>query len=196
VKYRFVVTCIVLVIAGGSACGGSSQTEVATETAAPHIGPGGPILRGLTAGRQVLAPDGRYSLYVPAEWLELNVGLAEVSFRSPEANSVYQVSVTREQLDGIRQPQVYAEAGRRGVSRVYQNVLTLSMSPVQVGEVAAYRWVYTATTAGRDQMFYQLFVIDGGEGYVVTGSAPVTTEVSQMQALFDSIAGSLSFARG
>lgn len=185
---------ILTVVVGG--CGGQAAFDEPTATSAPQIGPGGPVLRGLNAGRQVLAPDGRYSMYVPADWLEVNAGLAEVSFQSPPTDNGFSVSVTREQLSGIRQPQVYAEAGRRSVSNVYQNVLTLSMAPVQVGEVAAYRWLYTARVSGRDQMYYQLFLIDGGEGFVVTGSAPATSNTSDILALFDAMAGSISFARG
>jgi hypothetical protein len=135
-------------------------------------------------------------MFVPADWLEINIGLAEVSFRSSDLSDPYSLNVAREQLEGIRQPQVYAEAGRRSVSGVYSNVLTLSMTPVQVGEVAAYRWVYTAVAGGSERLYYQLYLIDGGEGFVVTGNAPVTSDLSRVQALFDSIAGSISFARG
>lgn len=196
-KYRPLILCIAtLLLVGVIGCGGSQTAPPATETAAPRIGPGGPVLRGLTSGRQITAPDGRYAMFVPADWLEVNAGLAEVSFRSSDASDPYSVSVTREQLNGLRQPQAYAESGRRSVSNVYSNVLTLSMSPVQVGEIPAYRWLYTATVGGSERLFYQLFLIDGGEGFVVTGNAPVASDFSDAQVLFDSIAGSISFARG
>jgi hypothetical protein len=191
-----IVSIVLLVIVGAAGCGGSQPAEPVSDAAAPQTGPGGPILRGLTSGRQVMAPDGRYSMFVPADWLEINIGLAEVSFRSSDLSDPYSLNVAREQLEGIRQPQVYAEAGRRSVSGVYSNVLTLSMTPVQVGEVAAYRWVYTAVAGGSERLYYQLYLIDGGEGFVVTGNAPVTSDLSRVQALFDSIAGSISFARG
>lgn len=166
------------------------------ETPEQRIGPGGPILRGLTSGRQVTAPDGRYAMFVPADWLDVNVGLAELSFRSSDGAGPLLLSIAREPLTQTRQPQVYAEAGRRSVSAIYSQVLTLSMTPVQVGEIPAYRWMYTATVGGREQLFYQLFLIDGGEGFVVTGNAPVSSDFTDVQALFDSIAGSISFARG
>lgn len=189
-----VAASLVAVMAG---CGGNQPADSATETAAPSVGAGGPVLRGLSSGRQVMAPDGRYSLFVPADWIEIDIGLAEVSLRSTDSSdNTYSLNVARERLAGIRQPQVYAEAGRRAVSGLYGNVLTLSMSPVQVGEIPAYRWVYTATVGGSDRLYYQLFLIEAGEGFVVTGNAPITSNYEQAQALFDSIAGSLSFARG
>ena len=42
----------------------------------------------------------------------------------------------------------------------------------------------------------KLFIIDGRQGFVLTGSAPRHADERAMQALFDSIAGSLTFVRG
>jgi hypothetical protein len=198
VKDRPIIVLLLALALGTTVGCGGNQTAASptTSPSARVVGPGGPVLRGLTAGRQVTAPDGRYALFVPADWLEVNAGLAELSFQSSDAANPYSISIAREQLVETRQPQVYAEAGRRSVSAVYANVLTLSMTPVQVGEIPAYRWMYTATVSGRERMFYQLFLIDGGEGFVVTGNAPVTSDFSDAQELFDSISGSISFARG
>jgi hypothetical protein len=198
VKDRPIIV-LLLALALGTTVGCGGNQTVASPTTSPSarvVGPGGPVLRALTAGRQVTAPDGRYALFVPPDWLEVSAGLAELSFQSSDAANLYSISIAREQLVETRQPQVYAEAGRRSVSAVYANVLTLSMTPVQVGEIPAYRWMYTATVSGRERMFYQLFLIDGGEGFVVTGNAPVTSDFSDAQELFDSISGSISFARG
>jgi hypothetical protein len=144
----------------------------------------------------VIAPDGRYSMFVPGDWVEVAVGLSEITYRSPDATSTMILSVSREELVDIRRPQAYAEAGRRSVTAIYSNVLTLSMTPVQVGGIEAYRWIYTATVSGSERLFYQLFLIDGNEGFVVTGFAPATVDFGTTQALFDSMAGSINFARG
>jgi hypothetical protein len=44
--------------------------------------------------------------------------------------------------------------------------------------------------------YYQYFVLDGAQGFVLTGTAPSAADHSATQRLFDGIAGSLTFVRG
>jgi hypothetical protein len=187
-----VVTLLGIALAG---CGGDSQ-PTATPAGQMQMGPGGPILPSLQAGRQVMAPDGRYSLFVPSDWIEIDSGIAEVTFQSSDPGEQLTISIARERLNEIRRSQVYAEAGRRSVSAVWSNVVTLTMAPVQVGDVSAHRWVYTATINGVHRLVYQLYIVDGDEGFVLTGFAPTTVDYAQSQSVFDSVAGSFSFGVG
>lgn len=178
-----------------SGCGISRGSDAGpTATSPPPLS--GQALQPLEAGRDVLAPDGRYSLRVPSDWLTANAPVAEVSYRSPDLASSTSFTVVRENLTSIQRPQAYAEAARREITSQYRNVLTISLAPVRVGNHEAYRWIYTATRGSEDFYFYQLFVIDGGEGFVLTGLAPVTSDFATTQATFDAIAGTMLFARG
>jgi hypothetical protein len=176
-------------------CNGE-RMPAATPTEALRVGPGGPILRPLVSGRQVLAPDGRYALFVPADWIEVPSGVAEVTYQSPDPVDTLTVSIAREQLSETRRAQSYAEAGRRSVSAVWSNVITLTMAPVQVGEVSAYRWVYTASIGNVERLVYQLYIVEGSEGFVLTGFAPRDADIDAAQAVFDAIGGSISFGVG
>jgi hypothetical protein len=190
-----VITLVALFSVVLAGCGGEPE-PTATPMGQVQIGPGGPILPGLTSGRQVMAPDGRYAVFVPADWIEIGSGIAEVTYRSPDLEAAMTVSIARERLAEIRRAQAYAEAGRRSVSAVWTDVITLTMTPVQVGDVHAYRWLYTATVSGAERLVYQLYIVDGNEGFVLTGFAPIDSDFAQSQATFDAIAGSISFGVG
>lgn len=190
------LVCLLALALLVAACGGD-QAGGPTATAETAGQPGAVIaLPALRTGRDVLAPDGRYSLRVPGEWLEYDDPIAELAFRTVGEDPALALNVVREDLGESSRPQVYAEDARRRIRSVYSNVVSLSLSPVRIGELEAYRWVYTATAGGQERYFYQLFVIDAGQGFVLTGVAPIAADFSRTRALFDSIAGTLTFARG
>jgi hypothetical protein len=184
---------IFAVLTLAAACGGSAEPAAETPSAARI---GNLTLQPLQAGRDVTAADGRFALRVPADWVAANAPVAELSYRSPESGEQLSFSIVREELADIQRAQAYAEAGRRRIGELYQNVITLSLTPVRVGSHEAYRWVYTAGTASGEFFFYQLFLVDGGDGFVMTGLAPMTTDFAHAQSVFDSIAGSITLARG
>lgn len=189
------VGCLALVtlLAG---CGGDSAAEP-TGTAASAAQSGGPVvLQPLTTGRDVSASDGRYSLRVPGEWVEYDDQISELAYRTVVEDPVLSVNIVREELGENTRVQAYAENARQDIGGIYRNVITISLSPVMVGSIEAYRWVYTATIGERERLFYQLFIVDGGQGFVLTGLAPATADVSTTRSTFDAIAGSLTFARG
>jgi hypothetical protein len=157
---------------------------------------GGLTLQPLTAGRDVTSPDGRFALRVPADWVAANAPVAELSFRAPEDDEPLSFTIVREELAEIRRAQAYAEAGRRRIGEIYRNVITLSLTPVGVGSHDAYRWVFTADTGTGEFYFYQLYLVRGSDGFVMTGLAPITTDFSHAQSVFDAIAGSITIARG
>jgi hypothetical protein len=184
---------VVVVITLAMACGGSSDPAAATPSAART---GNLTLQPLLTGRDVTAPDGRFALRIPADWIAANAPVAELSYRSPEPDDQLSFSIVREELTDIRRAQAYAEAGRRRIGELYRNVITLSLTPVRVGSHQAYRWVYTAGTGTGEFFFYQLFLVDGSDGFVMTGLAPMTTDFVHAQSVFDTIAGSITLARG
>jgi hypothetical protein len=187
-----------------AACGGDKTLRqplpTITSTPATPVAGIGPFLQPLVGGQQITASDARYSISVPRDWVTIQAPPAELAFAQPSssASSGVTVNMAREPLGptGISDAQAYANAGRQRVSTIYQNVVTLSFDPVQVGTHGAWRWIYTAHTGGADHYYYQLFVLDGAEGFVLTGVAPADTDRRATQALFDSIAGSLTFVRG
>ncbi|HEY5864399.1 MAG TPA: hypothetical protein VI542_02435, partial [Candidatus Tectomicrobia bacterium] len=99
-------------------------------------------------------------------------------------------------IDGIENPRQYAEVGQQHGADIYPGVVTISSAAVRVGDRPAWRWLFTADIGEGGTLFYQLFIIDGRQGFVLTGSAPKDADQRTLQALFDSIAGSLTFVRG
>jgi hypothetical protein len=190
-RWTVIAMLLLGVLAG---CGRGDQPAPTLPTTSQPAA--GQQLQPLTSGRDVTAPDARYSLRVPLDWVEAGAPVAEVSYRSTDPASPLQLSIVREQLATIRQPQAYAEAGRRQVSEVYRNVITLSLSPVRIGNREAWRWTYTAESGGQERYFYQLYIVDGSVGLVLTGLAPIQYDFNQAQATFDSIAATITFARG
>lgn len=172
-----------------------------TPTPVTPVAGDGPFLQPLTGGQNVSPSDGRYAFNVPADWGSIQAPPAEVAYAQPgstNAQNAVTINLVRESLakKGIADARAYAEAARASIGDTYQDVLPLTFGPVQVGTHGAYRWTYTATTANQPHYIYQLFVIDGGEGFVLTGVAPIGADQRATQALFDSIAGSLTFVRG
>ncbi|MGH9175277.1 MAG: hypothetical protein ACRD1H_13020 [Vicinamibacterales bacterium] len=180
-----------------SGCGGNSRANAPTTTTGDDDSVTiNASLRPLTTGRDVTAPDGRYSLRVPGEWVRFDDPIAELAFRTTTESPALAINIVREDVDPDQRLQAYAEGARRRVGTVYRNVITLTLGPVRIGELEAYRWIYTATAGERQRLLYQLFVIDRGQGFVLTGMAPIDADLPTTQSLFDSIAGSLTFARG
>lgn len=177
-----------------AACGDSDKQTLDRPAGTAASGP--VVLTPLTAGRDLAAPDGWYTIRVPADWVESPPIVAELSARSTTGESPLSLRITREALDGITTPQAYLEATRRDINARYENVVTISLGPVRVGSVDAVRWLYTATVDGEPRMLYQLFVVQGGSGLVLTGIAPADSDYQQVGATFDTIAATLSFGRG
>ena len=188
-----------------TACGGA-QTPVPvrptiTATPATPVAGEGPFLLPLTGGREYTAADAHYSVSVPSDWTSINAPPAEQTFVQPgssDPGNGVTVNLVRERLGptGITTARAYAEAARKRIGEVYQDVAPISFEPVQIGTHGAWRWTYTAKTSGATHYIYQLFVLDGAEGFVLTGVGPADTDQRATQALFDSIAGSLTFVRG
>ena len=177
-------------------CGGDAAGDP-TSTTAPDAQAGSPnVLQALATGRDVLAPDGRYSLRVPGEWVQYDDPVAELAFRTVAEDPALSLNVVREDLGDNQRVQVYAEEARDRIRNIYRNVMSLSLSPVRIGALEAYRWIYTASVGARERLFYQLYVVEGGQGFVLTGSAPVAADLPTVRSMFDGIAGSLTFARG
>ncbi len=190
------VSCLVCLCLLLTACGGDDAGNP-TSTPAGAGQQGGPnVLQPLTTGREAQAEDGRFSLRVPGEWVEYDDPIAELSFRTVAEDPALAVNVIRESVGDNTRVQAYAEEARDDVGRIYRNVNSFSLSPVRIGALEAYRWIYTATVGERSRLFYQLYVIEGGQGFVLTGYAPIDADVSMVSATFDGIAGSLTFARG
>lgn len=196
------ILCISLV----AACGGDPQPRLDPATlptitptpATPVVGQG-EVLPALTDGQHVTPEDGRYTFLVPPDWYSLDAGIAEQYWVQPPAageSPQVSVNVVRESIGSVENARQYAELGREHGEEIYQGVITISSAPVRVGDRPAWRWLFTADVGSGGTLFYQLFIIDGRQGFVITGSAPKDADERQMQALFDSIAGSLTFIRG
>lgn len=176
------------------ACGDSEKQTLDRPAGTPASGP--PVLTPLTAGRDLSAPDGWYTIRVPADWVESPPIVAELSARATTGESPLSLRITRETLDGITTPQAYLEATRRDINARYQDVVTISLGPVRAGSVDAVRWLYRATVEGQARLLYQIFVVQQGSGLVLTGIAPGDADFHDVGATFDAIAGTLSFGRG
>lgn len=177
-------------------CGGDDSREP-TSTVASTGQQGGPqVLAPTTTGRDVQASDGRFSLRVPNEWVEYDDPIAEMAFRTITEDPALSFNVVREEVADNTRVQVYAEEARTRIGMTYNNVISLSLTPVMVGSIESYRWIYTASIGNRERLFYQLYIVDGGQGFVLTGSAPKGADLATVRSTFDSIAGSIIFARG
>lgn len=191
----FILICLLLSLIIVSCRGDDGSVSPAASGTAGQPGDAN-VLKPLDTGRDVLAPDGRYSLRVPGEWVQYDDPIAELAFRTVAEDPALALNIVREDLGENQRPQVYAEDARRRIGSIYSNVVSLSLSPVRIGALEAFRWVYTATAGAQERFFYQLFVIDGGQGFVVTGVAPIDADFTTTRSLFDAIVGSLTFARG
>lgn len=181
------------VLAGCGGDGADAPSGTATsigQSGAPNR------LAPLTTGRDVQAPDGRYSLRVPGAWVQYDDPIAELAFRTVGEEPALSLNVVREDIGNNPRVQAYAEAARVRIGNIYSNVTSLSLTPVKIGSLEAYRWIYTASVGQRQRLFYQLYLIEGGQGFVLTGSAPLAADAASVSAMFDSIGGSLTFARG
>ncbi|HAX23869.1 MAG TPA: hypothetical protein DCX80_02380 [Chloroflexi bacterium] len=176
------------------ACGNSGKRMLVRPTGTAASG--FVVLAPLTAGRDLSAPDGWYTVRIPADWVESPPIVAELSARSTTGADPVSLRITRESLDTITTAQAYLEATRRDINTRYENVVTISLGPVRAGNVDAIRWLYRATVDGKPRLIYQLFVVQEGTGLVLTGVAPGDADFHQVGATFDAIAGTLSFGRG
>lgn len=184
---------LALILAG---CGGDDANAPRGATATAEQAGGINVLRPLATGRDVQAPDGRYSLRLPREWVKYDDRIAELAFRTVAEDPALAINIVRDELGDNPRVQVYAEEARERIASRFRNVVSLSLSPVSVGTLEAYRWIYTATFGEQEHLFYQLFIVDDGQGFVLTGSAPIGADLRTISSTFDSIAGSLTFARG
>lgn len=175
------------------ACGGDDDP---TREPSPEATRDPRALEGLVAGREFLAPDGRYSLRVPPDWLKSEAAISELSFYSTAPGHGLTLNIAREQLRTITHAQAYAEAARETIEDTFRDVVTISTTPVVVADHQAIRWIYTASMSEGDYYYYQVFLVDRGEGFVFTGRAPQQVDFAATQAIFDSVVGSLRFGRG
>ncbi|HMM40312.1 MAG TPA: hypothetical protein PKA95_00250 [Thermomicrobiales bacterium] len=176
------------------ACGDSGKQTLDRPAGAAASGP--PVLTPLTAGRDLSAPDGWYTIRVPADWVESPPIVAELSARATTGENPLSLRITRETLDDITTPQAYLEATRRDINARYEDVVTVSLGPVRAGSVDAVRWLYRATVDGQPRLLYQIFVVQQGSGLVLTGIAPGDADFQDVGATFDAIAAMLQFGRG
>jgi len=188
-----VLVGITLIACGGSDAGSSADATATTETVAD---PAERVLQPLVAGREFTAPDGRYSLRVPADWIKEERTLADLSFHSSAPGADVRFNVTSEDNRSTRTLQGYAEAARQSVEETFTNVLSVSFTTVQVGDQAAIRWMYTASVNSASRLYYQIYVVEPGRAYVLTGIAPADASFDETRATFDAVAGSFKLGRG
>jgi hypothetical protein len=198
--------CAFVLLTVVSACGGEPRARLdpatlptITPTVATAVAGQGELLAPLPPGQIVVPEDGRYTFVVPDDWYAIDAGIAEEYWvQPPQAGSEPEVAVNmvRESIEGIENSRQYAEIGKEHGSEIYPGVVTISSAAVRVGDRPAWRWLFTADIGDGGTLFYQLFIIDGRQGFVLTGSAPMNADERAIQALFDSIAGSLTFVRG
>jgi len=171
---------------------------------APSPPPGadleGEVLIGLTDGEEVVPADQRYSLIIPSLWVAGSAPSADIAYRESGGlteDHEYAYNVMREQLPAeVNHARAYALSGRGNVETTFSDVETLSFEPVQFNDIQGYRWVYTLTVTVDTVFVHQIYVVDGGTGFLLTGSAPADGDLDAAHALFDSISGSFSFPRG
>jgi hypothetical protein len=177
-------------------CGSDDRPDPTATSSATGQAGGPNVLVAMETGRDVLAPDGRYSLRVPGEWVQDDDAFADLAFRTVAEDPALAINVIREDVADNTRVQAYAEGARDRISRTYRNVVSLSLSPVTIGSIEAYRWIFTGAVGTRERLFYQVFLVDAGEGFVLTGSAPIDADIDLVRPIFDGIAGSMTFARG
>jgi hypothetical protein len=170
----------------------------AVVTPAPE--PVGEILEPLEDGQEVIANDQRYSIVMPPFWVPGSAPGADVAYRESGSTPVdhgWAYNVMREQLPaGISGVEDYAESGRQAIENTFAEVETMSLDLVQIDGVQAVRWVYTVTVTTDSVMVHQIYLVDGGTGFLLTGSAPTTGDLGMAHSLFDSIAASFTLPRG
>lgn len=207
---------IVLSIAVLSGCGSSDSQEdlppmPPTATAVPATATPeqpaepapeleGEVLEPIEDGKVIVADDQRYTLMLPQFWIQGTSGLADVAYREPggtPADNEFAYNVMREQLPaGVRDAHDYADSGRAAAEETLDDVETISMEPVQIGNIQGVRWIYTAPLTADTVMVHQVYIVDGDTGFLLTGSAPGDGDLDLARDLFDSIAGSFEFPRG
>lgn len=186
-----ILTALPLILA---ACGDSNKQTFEKPDGTAASGP--VALTPLSAGRDLSAPDGWYTIRIPIDWIESPPLIAELAARETTGANPMSLRITREDLDSITTAQAYLEATRRDVNARYENVVTLSLGPVTINNVPASRWLYTATVDGEPRMIYQIFIVQQQSGLVLTGLAPPDADYQHVSHTFDEIAGTLSFGRG
>lgn len=194
---RLVLICV-LVSLSLAACGGDGSETMrnATRTAEAQAGLDERVLQPLVAGREFTAPDGRYSLRVPADWIKEERALADLAFHSSAPGVALRFNVASERNPESRTLQSYAQAARQTVEETFTNVLSVSFTPVKVGNQEALRWMYTATVSNANRLYYQLYLVESDRAYVLTGIAPSEANVEETRATFDAVAGSFKLGRG
>jgi hypothetical protein len=194
---RLVVTCVLAALML-IACGGddADNGRRATRTAEANATTDERILQPLEAGREFTAPDGRYSVRVPADWIQEERAIADLAFHSSAPGMAVQFNITSERNDESRTLQGYAQAARQVVEETFTNVLTVSFTPVQVGSQEAMRWLYTARVNNSERLYYQLYVVEPSRAYVLTGIVPADSSFDEVRSTFDAVAGSFKLGRG
>ena len=206
---------LVLIAAVLTACGDSSQSPeglppmppTATPVpptpvpqSEPEPEPEGEVLEPLEDGQEIVADDQRYSLMLPDFWIQGTAASADIAYRESggtPADNEYAYNVMREQLPaGVQDVHDYAEAGRQAAEETLDDLETVSMEPVQIGDIQGVRWIYTARLTADTVMVHQVYIVDGDMGFLLTGSAPADGDLDAARDLFDSIAGSFEFPRG
>lgn len=173
-----------------------SPTPILTPT--PH--PEGEVLDPIENGQEVAPADDRYSIVIPTFWVQGTAPPADIAYRESGGTPTdrgFAYNVMREELPAdISSAEEYAEAGREAVEERFADVETISMESVQVAGVQGVRWVYTTTIVREVVLVHQVYLVDGGAGFLLTGNAPADGDRSAAYDLFNSIAGSFSFPRG
>jgi hypothetical protein len=160
----------------------------------------GQLLTPLKDGQKVTAEDRRYSLQMPQFWVRGTAAPDNIAFResggTPDVDG-FSYRVTRDPLPpSVRTVAEFAEVQQEVLRGSFESVETLSVDPVQIGAIQGIRGVYT-TGAGADAMLvHQVYLVDAGTGFVLTGSAPLDGDTDAARELFNQIAGSFSFPRG
>ena len=173
------------------------QSQGAEEPAADLEGD---LLDPIEDGQEVEAGDRRYSIVIPEFWVRGTAPSADIAYRESGGTTVdhgYAYNVMREDLAGdVDDAWAYAEAGRQAAEETLPEVETMSFEPVRVGTIQGVRWVYTSRLTNDTVMVHQVYIVDGGTGFLLTGSAPADGDLDAAHELFDSISGSFSFPRG
>jgi hypothetical protein len=122
--------------------------------------------------------------------------IADLAFHSTEPGVAVRFSITSESNSANRTLQGYAQAARESVEETFTNVLTVSFTPVRIGGVDAMRWMYTATVNNEPRLYYQVYVVETGRAYVLTGITEVNADPEDTRGIFDPVAGSFKLGRG
>lgn len=178
-------------------------TPVPTSTPAPPSTPvnlDGELLEPLEDGQEIVPDDQRYSIVLPEFWVSGVAPGADIAYResggTPE-DSEYAFNVMRERLPAsIADAEAYAESGRNSVEESFENVETISMEPVQVGDAQGMRWIYEMTVTVDPVLVHQVYIVDGSTGFLLTGSAPADGDRDAAIDVFSAITGSFTLPRG